>query len=510
MSADGDGFHLNGEPLALHGTNRHQDHAGLGNALPDAYHRRDVQIVKDTGFNFLRLAHYPQDPAVLDATDALGLAVWEEIPVVNTITMSEAFAANAERMLVEMIRQHYNHPSVVMWGYMNEVLLRMPDPTPEGYVAAVRGLAERLDAIAKREDPHRLTAMAFSNGEVVMDSGMQDIADVFGMNLYFGWYYDDFAALGTFLDSLHTAHPDRPLMISEYGAGTDERVHSAAPRAFDFSVEYGAAFHRSSFAQILARAYLVGSAVWNQFDFGSNHRQDTKNALNQKGLLLLRPHAEGHRATGTAPSSLTSRCCISSASTRTAHRASGEATQPVSVYSNAARVTLRANGEPCRLTRLPWNNGLTVFESRSPTATNEIEAMEGCGTTAQTRTDAVTIHFDDRRDCLTRPGPVRRRRQRGWNVQRHRSDGPRLRGRPGVALRAEDPSPCHRLARTTASPAPISTRSFSPTARSAPSDRGSSQAAHRRRRTTSRSASWSRNSTNPVGASSPSLSTASP
>ena len=75
-----------------------------------------MRLVKDTGFNFLRLAHYPQDPAVLEAADALGLAVWEEIPVVNTITMSEAFAANAERMLVEMIRQHYNHPSVVMWG----------------------------------------------------------------------------------------------------------------------------------------------------------------------------------------------------------------------------------------------------------------------------------------------------------------------------------------------------------------------------------------------------------
>ena len=70
MTADGNGFYLNGAPLALHGTNRHQDSAGLGNALPDAYHRRDVQIVKDTGFNFLRLAHYPQDPAVLDATDA--------------------------------------------------------------------------------------------------------------------------------------------------------------------------------------------------------------------------------------------------------------------------------------------------------------------------------------------------------------------------------------------------------------------------------------------------------
>jgi beta-galactosidase/beta-glucuronidase len=95
------GFFLNGQPHPLHGTNRHQDLAGRGNALSDAEHRRDVRLVKETGFNFLRLAHYPQDPAVLEETDALGLAVWEEIPVVNLITPSQRFADNAERMLVE-------------------------------------------------------------------------------------------------------------------------------------------------------------------------------------------------------------------------------------------------------------------------------------------------------------------------------------------------------------------------------------------------------------------------
>ena len=155
--------------------------------------------------------------------------------------------------------------------------------------------------VAKHEDPHRLTAMAFSNGEVVMDSGMQDIADVFGMNLYFGWYYDDFAALGTFLDSLHAAHPDRPLMISEYGAGTDERVHSAAPRAFDFSVEHGAAFHRASFRQILDRDYLVGSAVWNQFDFGSSRTAGhEERASIRKGSTSSTARRRTSR-TGTAP-----------------------------------------------------------------------------------------------------------------------------------------------------------------------------------------------------------------
>jgi len=150
-------------PARLHGTNRHQDYAGLSNALPHSLHRDDLRKIKQDGFNFLRFAHYPQDPAVLQAADELGLIVCEEIPVVNTIGLSRAFRDNATRMLREMIRQHRHHPSIAFWGYMNEVTLREPDPLPEGYYAAVAALAEELNAVAKAEDPalrlqHRIPA----------------------------------------------------------------------------------------------------------------------------------------------------------------------------------------------------------------------------------------------------------------------------------------------------------------------------------------------------------------
>ena len=279
------GVFLNGEPIGLTGTNRHQDRAGYGNALSDAMHRRDVAIVKATGFNFLRLAHYPQDPAVLDATDRVGLAVWEEIPVVNTITLSDAFGDHAERMLREMIRQHYNHPSVLFWGYMNEIMLREPDPLPEGYREAVVALAERLEAVVHEEDPTRLSVTAISFGEVDNGTGYQDIADILGLNLYFGWYYRSLDGLGPWLDSLHARHPERPIMISEYGAGSDERIHARAPERFDFSTEYQQRFHEAHMPQLLAREWLAGTAVWNQFDFGSAHRSDSKPNINQKGLL---------------------------------------------------------------------------------------------------------------------------------------------------------------------------------------------------------------------------------
>lgn len=161
------GFRLNGKPYRLVGTNRHQDYPGLGNALPNALHRRDLEIIKDNGFNFVRLAHYPQDPAVLEAADELGLLVWEETPIVNLIGLSDAFRANSERMLKEMIRQHRHHPSVIFWGYMNEVTLRDPEPMPNGYYDKVVDLAKHLDAVAHDEDPSRATVMALSRDELI-------------------------------------------------------------------------------------------------------------------------------------------------------------------------------------------------------------------------------------------------------------------------------------------------------------------------------------------------------
>jgi beta-galactosidase len=117
------GFLLNGRPLRLNGTNRHQDRAGYGSAVPESLQRDDMRRIKADGFNFVRLAHYPQSEAVLEECDRLGLVVWEEIPVVNQIDTSAAFAGNVRAMLREMIEQHRAHPSVAFWGLANEVLL---------------------------------------------------------------------------------------------------------------------------------------------------------------------------------------------------------------------------------------------------------------------------------------------------------------------------------------------------------------------------------------------------
>jgi beta-galactosidase len=281
------GFFLNGKPLKLRGTNRHQDYAGMGNAVPDSTHVRDMELIKDAGYNFVRLAHYPQDSSVLQAADRLGLMIWEEIPLVNYITISPAFNENSAVMLREMIRQHRNHPSVIMWGYMNEIYLRVPKENEANIRRATVALARELDKIAHAEDATRPTAIAFHGSEIYNTEGLGDIPNIVGWNLYSGWYSRSFEDFGKFIDDQHRRFPKRPLIISEYGANSDLRLHSANPRRFDSTTEYQRMFHESYLAQINARPFIAGSALWNEFDFGSETRGENMPSVNNKGMFTF-------------------------------------------------------------------------------------------------------------------------------------------------------------------------------------------------------------------------------
>ncbi|HEY9298816.1 MAG TPA: glycoside hydrolase family 2 TIM barrel-domain containing protein, partial [Phormidium sp.] len=259
------GFFLNGKPLKLQGTNRHQDYKGMGNAVSNEIHRSDLQMIKDMGANFLRLAHYPQDPVVLQTADQLGLIIWEEIPLVNYITPSQAFTETSKVMLTEMIRQHYNHPSVLMWGYMNEIFLKGPEKTPE-YQQKTLKLAQILEKLLRQEDPTRTSVMAMHRIPLYNEAGIADVPQVVGWNIYAGWYSGVFTDFGKFLDDQHEKFPNRPIIVSEYGADSDSRLHSLNPQRRDFTAEYQRRLHESYLQQIEARAFVAGSSLWNQFD----------------------------------------------------------------------------------------------------------------------------------------------------------------------------------------------------------------------------------------------------
>lgn len=283
-----EGFALNGKPLKLMGLCRHQDREGFGPALTDAMHVADVRYIKEMGGNFVRIAHYPQDPAFLDACDRLGVIAWEEIPIVNKITESEAFTASCVSQLKEMINQHRNHPSIVIWGYMNEVLIRLPKKEVQDvYLANVVTLAKKLDSLCRAGDPERYTAMALHHSEVYNKCGLADVAQITGWNLYHGWYHDSFEDFGKRLDKEHLLYPNRVHIISEYGAGLDTRLHSDAPNIYDFTADWGQAYHESYLKQIMERKYIAGASLWNLVDFGSEGRKETMPHINNKGMMTM-------------------------------------------------------------------------------------------------------------------------------------------------------------------------------------------------------------------------------
>jgi beta-galactosidase len=118
--SNGNAFVLNGKKMLIRGINRHQDMEGVGYALSNEQHRKDVEIIKEAGFNFIRHAHYPGDPEFIRACDELGLMLWLEIPLTGSTSEDPAFAENCKSQLKEMIEQNYNNPSVILWGIGNE------------------------------------------------------------------------------------------------------------------------------------------------------------------------------------------------------------------------------------------------------------------------------------------------------------------------------------------------------------------------------------------------------
>ncbi len=115
IRATPDGFYLNGVKTTLLGTNRHMEFPIVGNAAPPNAQRRDAILIKRAGFNFVRLSHYNQDPAFIDACDELGIAVMPAIPGWQHYATNSSFVNNVYRDCRELVRTLRNHPSVVFW-----------------------------------------------------------------------------------------------------------------------------------------------------------------------------------------------------------------------------------------------------------------------------------------------------------------------------------------------------------------------------------------------------------
>lgn len=372
------GFSLNGRPLKIMGTNRHQDYMGKGNALPDENHVRDVRLLKDMGGNFLRISHYPQDPLVATMCDIEGIVNSVEIPIVNTVTCSEEFASNCVQMAREMVYQGFNHPSTIIWAYMNEVLIRPPfsgktsESDKEAYYGFVRELARRIDGAIREIDPGRPTMIPCeANFKVYKKSGVGEIPDILGWNVYKGWYGGVFEEFGTFMDRVHAAFPDKALIVSEYGADNDVRCHSFEGEKFDFTEEYAVDFHKAYIKTILEKPFIAGSAVWNLCDFYSEERSDAIPHVNCKGLLtrdrMPKDSYHLYRAVlGKEP-------FIRISGHDWPLRGGDEGdVQKVEVYTNAGAVSLKLNGKDLGIREA--KEGYAGFEVSFKNGKNILEA----------------------------------------------------------------------------------------------------------------------------------------
>ncbi len=286
------GFFLNGKHTKLIGTNRHQCYLDQGNALNDQMHVRDIRLLKEMGGNFLRVSHYPQDPVIMEMCDRLGIITSVEIPVVNAITQSETFTQNSIEMAREMIRQDFNRPSVMIWAYMNEVMLRLPmERDTEEYYTYAESVAEfgrQLEKTIRQEDPSRYTMLAFhGNLDVYEDARLVELPMLVGWNLYQGWYGGQFSGFNDFIDNFHQKYPNIPMLISEYGADADPRLHSFESERFDFTGEYATLYHEHYLRAIMDRTFVAGANIWNLNDFHSEYRGDSMPHINNKGITTL-------------------------------------------------------------------------------------------------------------------------------------------------------------------------------------------------------------------------------
>jgi beta-galactosidase len=211
-------FKLNGERLLLRGTQRHEDHAGLGAALTESLNRREFTLIKEMGANFVRLAHYQQSRVVLDLCDELGLMVWEEIPWCRGGLGGPDYQEQARRMLRNMIDQHRNHPAIIIWGLGNEN--DWPGDSLEFDKAKIRAFMTELNTLAHQLDPTRRTAIRRCEF-------CSDIVDVYSPSIWAGWYSGRYTEYKT--KSETEMKKVNHFLHAEWGGDSHARRHAEAP-----------------------------------------------------------------------------------------------------------------------------------------------------------------------------------------------------------------------------------------------------------------------------------------
>lgn len=240
------GFHLNGQPTKIKGVCLHQDHAGVGVAMPDALWDWRVRRLKAMGCNAIRSSHNAPATELLDACDRHGILVMDE---------NRNFNPSPEymRQLEWLVRRDRNRPSVILWSVFNEEPMQ---GTEAGYE-----MVRRMSAAVKALDTSRPVTAAMNDG-MFTPRNVSTAVDVVGFNYQPGSY-----------DRFHAEHPDIPLTSSEdtsafmtRGVWTTDRAAHVMASYDDEAADWGAT-HRASWKAIATRPFVAGTFVWTGFDY---------------------------------------------------------------------------------------------------------------------------------------------------------------------------------------------------------------------------------------------------
>ena len=298
-------FFLNGERLLLKGTHRHEDHAGVAAAMTEDMIRTEMLLMKEMGVNFIRLGHYQQSRIVLNLCDSLGILVWEEIPWCRGGLGGDVYKEQARRMLTNMINQHYNHPSVIIWGLGNEN--DWPGDFTEFDEAKIQNFMSELNDIAHNLDSERKTGIRRCDF-------CKHIVDVYSPSIWAGWYRGKFTEYkeasksdmekvnhffhmewgGSSHAGRHDENPDKGLENVQTGQGVDERSGDASliggaarvSRDGNWSETYICNLFDWTLKEQLSMPWLTGAAQWAFKDFSTPVRPENPIPyMNQKGVI---------------------------------------------------------------------------------------------------------------------------------------------------------------------------------------------------------------------------------
>lgn len=308
---------LNGKPVFLRGISIHEEAIlGQGRARSPEHAATLLDWAEELGCNFVRLAHYPHNEYMVREADRRGLMVWAEVPVYwNVAFESEAARTRTRRQLSELIDRDRNRASVILWSLGNET------PISDARQAFMQEMANHVRA----KDPTRpLTAALVTSGGSLagffawnyipallgwspatwtysIGDPLEEIVDVASLNEYFGWYYSGvLAAIGpvsshrarrVMIDNLDRIRietsTDKPLILSEFGAGALAGKREPPRRLVAYSEEYQALVYRRQIDMIKRQPKLRGISPWILKDFRSPLRlyQGVQDYWNRKGLV---------------------------------------------------------------------------------------------------------------------------------------------------------------------------------------------------------------------------------